>query len=113
MFLSQPLSYLLFGVSMVLLFAPLSKAEVASHYWQGTKTANGERYNPNGLTAAHRTLPFGTRVRVVNCANKKSVVVRINDRGPFIKGRHIDLSNGAAAAIGINGLGCVKLSVLR
>ncbi|WP_323373697.1 septal ring lytic transglycosylase RlpA family protein [Plantactinospora alkalitolerans] len=71
----------------------------ASYYDQGQVTANGEAFNPDGLTAAHKTLPFNTRVRVTNPANGKSVVVRINDRGPYIDGRCIDLSRGAFQAI--------------
>ncbi|MFC6018992.1 septal ring lytic transglycosylase RlpA family protein [Plantactinospora solaniradicis] len=71
----------------------------ASYYDQGQVTANGEAFNPDGLTAAHKTLPFDTRVRVTNPANGKSVVVRINDRGPYIDGRCIDLSRGAFQAI--------------
>lgn len=67
--------------------------------FHGRKTANGERYNMNALTAAHRTLPFGTKVRVTNLGNGRSVVVRINDRGPFIKGRIIDLSRRGANAL--------------
>jgi rare lipoprotein A len=63
------------------------------------------------LTAAHRTLPFGTRVTVVNQSNGRSVVVRINDRGPFVRGRVIDLSPAAARAIGVNGVSRVSLSV--
>jgi rare lipoprotein A len=80
----------------------------------GSKTANGERYHPGGLTAAHRTLPMGSRVRVTNNRNGRSVVVRINDRGPFTGGRIIDLSEGAAAAIGIksNGVGNVTIEPL-
>jgi rare lipoprotein A len=80
----------------------------------GPKTANGERYNPNGLTAAHRTLPFGTKVRVISLKTGKSVTVRINDRGPFRRNRIIDISAGAAAAIGIkkDGIGNVRMEVL-
>ncbi|RTW47501.1 septal ring lytic transglycosylase RlpA family protein, partial [Pseudomonas aeruginosa] len=66
----------------------------ASYYGSrhaGLRTASGERYNPNAMTAAHRTLPFGTRVRVTNLDNRRSVVVRINDRGPFRRGRIIDV----------------------
>lgn len=87
---------------------------IASFYWQGQRTATGERYNPHGLTAAHRSLPFGTRVRVTNKNNGRSVIVRINDRGPFIRGRVIDLSLGAAKAIGMvgRGLAPVKVEVL-
>lgn len=77
-----------------------------SYYGDGEKladkTASGEKFNPNDMTAAHRKLPFGTRLEVRNPANGKTVVVRINDRGPFAKGRTIDLSRGAARAIGFN-----------
>jgi len=85
---------------------------VASHYGSesGTRTASGERFNPHGLTAAHRTMPFGSRVTVTNPRTGRSVVVRINDRGPFIRGRHIDLSTGAARAIGFSGVGTVCIS---
>ncbi len=78
-------------------------------------TANGERYNKYGMTAAHRTLPFGTLVRVTHLRNGKKVVVRINDRGPFIRGRIIDLSLGAGQRIGLNkkiGVSRVKLEVI-
>lgn len=78
----------------------------------GSKTANGERMNPGALTAAHRTLPFGTRVNVVNQRNGKSVVVRISDRGPFVRGRIIDLTPAAARALGVSGLAPVTLSVV-
>jgi rare lipoprotein A (peptidoglycan hydrolase) len=80
----------------------------------GPKTANGERYNPNGLTAAHRTLPFGTKVRVTSIKTGKVVTVRINDRGPFHSRRIIDVSAGAAKVIGIkdDGIGDVRLEVL-
>lgn len=79
------------------------------------KTASGEIYNPREMTAAHRTLPFGTWVRVTELATKKSVVVRINDRGPFVKGRIIDLSNEAAKRLGIlnKGIAEVKVEVLK
>jgi rare lipoprotein A len=72
---------------------------LASFYadrFRGRKTANGERYDPEKLTAAHRTLPFGTMVKVTNIKNNKSVIVRVNDRGPMYKGREIDLSRAAA-----------------
>jgi rare lipoprotein A len=80
----------------------------------GPLTANGERYNPGGLTAAHKTLPFGTRVRVTSANTGRSVVVRINDRGPFAGGRAIDLSVGAARAIGLtsSGVGTVRMDVV-
>jgi rare lipoprotein A len=77
--------------------------------FHGRLTANGERFNTHALTAAHRTLPFGTRVRVVNQKTGRSVVVRINDRGPFIKGRIIDLAHSAARQIGLSGVASVAL----
>ncbi len=91
------------------------QAGMASWYgpgFQGRKTASGERFNTNDLTAAHRSLPFGTRVKVVNQATGRSVVVRINDRGPFHGGRVIDLSRASAAAIGMGGLARVQLVAL-
>jgi rare lipoprotein A len=84
---------------------------MASWYRHGKKTANGESFKPAGLSAAHRTLPFNTTVLVTNLKNHKSVKVRINDRGPFIKGRLIDLSQGAAKAIGLGGVGMVSLKI--
>ena len=79
----------------------------------GARTASGERLNPHGLTAAHRTLPFGTMVRVTHKKNGRSVVVRINDRGPFIRGRVIDLLPKAAAALGFSGLAPVKIALAQ
>ncbi|KAB1075169.1 septal ring lytic transglycosylase RlpA family protein [Methylobacterium planeticum] len=84
----------------------------ASWYGSGHRTANGERFNPNGMTAAHRSLPFGTRVRVENKQTGRSVVVRINDRGPFVRGRIIDLSRGSARALGMGGTSYVSLHVI-
>lgn len=83
----------------------------ASWYALTSKTASGERMNPNELTAAHRSLPFGTKVLVENLNNGRSVVVRINDRGPFVGGRIIDLSKAAAAQIGMIGTGTAKVRV--
>jgi rare lipoprotein A len=80
--------------------------------FQGKRTANGETFNTNALTAAHKTLPFGTQVRVKNERTGKSVVVRINDRGPYAHGRVIDLSKAAAEAVGISGVGQVTLAAL-
>src|SRR3954463_13629875 len=80
--------------------------------FHGRKTANGERFNTHALTAAHRSLPFGSRVRVTNARTGRSMVVRINDRGPFAGGRVIDLSKAAAQAVGISGVGRVKLTRL-
>jgi rare lipoprotein A len=76
----------------------------------GSKTASGERVNPGALTAAHRTLPFGTKVTVTNNKNGRSVVVRINDRGPFVRGRVIDLTPAGARALGFNGLASVIIA---
>jgi rare lipoprotein A len=84
---------------------------IASVY-SGERTANGEYAHASALTAAHRTLPFGTRVEVTNVRTGRSVVVRINDRGPFIRGRIIDLTPAGARAIGFSGLASVKLTVL-
>lgn len=91
------------------------KKGVASWYgpgFHGRRTASGERFNQYGMTAAHRSLPFGTRVRVTNVRNGRSVIVRINDRGPHVRGRVIDLSKGAARAIGIGGTGQVQMDIL-
>jgi len=84
---------------------------IASVY-SGGRTANGEHASPGGMTAAHKTLPFGTMVRVTNSSTGRSVVVRINDRGPFVRGRVIDLMPAAAHAIGLSGLAHVTLSVV-
>ena len=91
---------------------------VASFYgrrFHGRLTANGERFDMNAMTAAHKTLPFGTRVRVTNRRNGKSVTVRINDRGPFIRGRTIDLSRRAAREIGMiaSGHARVELAIVE
>jgi 3D (Asp-Asp-Asp) domain-containing protein len=94
----------------------IAQAEIASYYGQafaGRRTASGERFNPSAMTAAHRTMAFGTRVRVTNSSNGRSVVVRINDRGPHVKGRAIDLSSGAARAIGMGGTAHVRIEVVR
>src|SRR3954466_3401849 len=80
--------------------------------FHGKRTANGERFNTNALTAAHKTLPFGTQLRVTNERTGRSVVVRINDRDPYARGRVIDLSKTAADAVGILGVGTVTLAKL-
>jgi rare lipoprotein A len=85
----------------------------ASWYALHSKTASGERMNPSALTAAHRTLPFGTKLKVTNRNNGRSVVVRINDRGPFIKGRVIDLSMGAARRLGFISSGHTSVCTAR
>ena len=84
---------------------------IASVY-SGGRTASGERASPKQLTAAHRFLPFGTMVRVTSRATGRSVVVRINDRGPYVRGRVIDLTPAAASALGFSGLQSVYLSVM-
>src|SRR3954469_13129871 len=80
--------------------------------FHGKRTANGETFNTHALTAAHKTLPFGTKVRVTNERTGQSVVVRINDRGPYAHGRVIDLSKAAAETVGISGVGKVTLAAL-
>ena len=85
---------------------------IASVY-SGGKTANGEMARPTAYTAAHRTLPFGTFVKVTHAKTGASVIVRINDRGPFIKGRIIDLTPAGASAIGFSGLAPVSVTVLE
>ncbi|POM25978.1 RlpA-like protein precursor [Actinomadura rubteroloni] len=81
----------------------------ASFYGEGQMTASGEPFDPSGLTAAHKTLPLGSKVRVTNQNNGKSVVVRINDRGPFVAGRCLDLSTGAMSAVGGMGSGVIPV----
>jgi len=80
---------------------------VSAYYWEGRHTASGEPFNPHGMTAAHRTLPFGTRLTVTNPRTGQSVTVVINDRGPFVRGVGLDISLGAAKAIGLHGTGSV------
>ena len=89
---------------------PVSRGQ-ASFYSYDQKTASGERFDPGAMTAAHRTLPFGTKVRVTCMKTRKSVVVRINDRGPFIKGRIIDVSRAAAQQLGMIGRGVAQVEM--
>lgn len=84
---------------------------VASYYWQPQALASGGRFNPNAMTAAHKTLPFGTRVRIRHLRNGRSVDVHINDRGPYVAGRIIDLSKAAAGRIGMTGQGVARVSM--
>lgn len=84
---------------------------IASWYQMGTRTANGEAYRPDGMTAAHRTLPFGTIVEVKNLRNGRTARLRINDRGPFIGGRIIDVSRGGARQLGLMGSGTARVRV--
>jgi rare lipoprotein A len=81
--------------------------------FHGRKTASGERFNTHAMTAAHRTLPFGTRVRVVNEKTGRSVVVRINDRGPFSHGRVIDLAKAPASSLGITATGTARVALYQ
>ncbi len=89
------------------------RASYYSHEFAGRRTASGEKFNPSSMTAAHRTAAFGTRIRVTHIGNGKDVVVRINDRGPFIKGRIIDLSYAAAKKIGLHHTGTAKVRLSR
>lgn len=91
-----------------------SQVGVASYYaakFEDRKTADGERFKSTGMTAAHRTLPLGTMVRVTNLENNRSVIVRINDRGPFMRKRIIDLSPAAARALGIRNQGLMRVRI--
>ena len=87
---------------------------IASWYgeeFKGRKTANGERFNPSALTCAHRSLPFGTRVRVINLENNRDVIVRVNDRGPVRHSRLIDISYAAARTLNFVGQGITRVRV--
>ena len=88
---------------------------VASFYTEGTETASGEKFDTNELTAAHPTLPFGTKLRVTNVSTGRSVTVRVNDRGPYVPGRVVDVSYSAADKLGIvdKGIANVKLDVVH
>jgi rare lipoprotein A len=94
---------------------PATSYGIASFYSEDQQTANGEKFNPNALTAAHPTLPFGTKLRVTNVMTGRFVTVRINDRGPFVHGRVVDVSYSAAETLGIvdRGIAKVKLDVVH
>ena len=94
------------------LFAGASQGDIASIY-NGGRTANGEHARKSDFSAAHRTLPFGTIVRVTNKRNGRSVLVRINDRGPFVRGRVIDLTAAGAHMLGFDGLAHVSLEIVK
>jgi rare lipoprotein A len=103
------------GISFLAIGVASAESGIASVYgsrdgYAGRKTASGERMNPSAMIAAHRTLPFGARVTVKNRKNGKIAVVRIVDRGPFVRGRVIDVSPAAARALGFSGLAPVSLS---
>jgi rare lipoprotein A len=118
--ISKTLTCAVFTSGLITIVAGTAQAETfqtgeASWYgpgFHGRQTANGERFNTNDLTAAHKTLPFGTKVKVTNEQTGESVVVRINDRGPYAKDRVIDLSKASAQAIGISGVAKVILARL-
>ena len=110
-----------YGICAAVMFAAVwfvgceqafAECGIASTYSSGTRTANGESYNHMGISAAHKSLPFGTRVVVRNQRTGRSITVRINDRGPFVGGRIIDLSTGAKNALGMDGLASVCLEVV-
>jgi len=101
----------LLGSTVAMSGTASAQSGIASVYSEG-RTATGEKVQASALTAAHKTLPFGTMVRVTNDANGKSVVVRINDRGPFVSGRIIDLTPAAARAIGCDGLAHVTVDIV-
>jgi rare lipoprotein A len=121
---SNSKKYLLLGILAIFLFACHRKSipegnlrtetGYASYYsdkMNGHQTANGDIFNNSIFTAAHKKLPFGTKVKVTNLSNGKSVVVRINDRGPFVAGRIIDLTKAAAASIGMVSAGIAKVTI--
>lgn len=89
----------------------VERTTTASWYKQGSKTANGEKYNPRGLTVAHKTLPFGTLVQLTNPENNRSIIARVNDRGPYIRGREFDVSMRCAELLDMKDKGVAKLLV--
>ncbi len=105
----------LVGLAIVFsMFGPYYETGIASWYgpgFDGNLTANGEVYDMNGISAAHKTLPFGTVVRVIDLETGRSIVVRINDRGPFVEGRIIDLSKGAAEKLGMVERGIIQVGL--
>ncbi|MEL7544410.1 MAG: septal ring lytic transglycosylase RlpA family protein [Pseudomonadota bacterium] len=106
-------AFTLMVVTSIFSLQPAHAAQygVASYYWQPQALASGGRFNPNAMSAAHKTLPFGTKVRVTRQSTGRSVVVTINDRGPYIAGRIIDLSRAAAQRLGMTGAGVTKVRV--
>lgn len=105
-------------LTLTFLFSSASFAQTGTASWygpgfQGKKTASGRLFNTHALTAAHKTLKFGTKVKVTNLHNGKSVFVTITDRGPFVRGRVIDLSKAAKSAIGMGGTAPVSLEVMK
>ena len=90
---------------------PVYQSGVASYYWQRQRVASGGWFDPKALTAAHKMLPFGTKVRVTHAKSRRSVVVTINDRGPYVPNRVIDLSLAAASALGMTGSGVARVQL--
>ena len=102
------------ALALLLTMSAVAEAESGrAAYYGGGRTASGERSGPNQLTAAHRTLPFGTNVLVTNLRNGRSVIVRINDRGPYGRGRIIDVSIAAARELGMLGSGTASVTLVR
>jgi rare lipoprotein A len=96
--------------------AAFRQSGVGSYYgpkFHGKKTASGEKFNQNAMTAAHKTLAFGSKLRVTNIANGRSVIVRVNDRGPFIRGRIVDVSTIAARQLGMVGRGVARVRIQK
>jgi len=105
---------LFFAIVVSACSAKLTQTGKASYYadkFNGRKTASGEKYRNSKLTAAHKTLPFGTKVKVTNLQNGKTVKVRVNDRGPFVAGRIIDLSKKAARRIALDKAGVANVKI--
>jgi rare lipoprotein A len=105
--------FAIFISSIIYISAGAQEAGLASYYndyFTGKTTASGEKYDPNKLTAAHKSLPIGTMIKVTNLANDKSVIVRVNDRGPYVKGRILDLSKSAAIQLGLLQSGFARVS---
>jgi peptidoglycan lytic transglycosylase len=105
-----------FGVVMIIALPTVVHAQsglAAVYSYSHKMTASGERFSPHAMTAAHRTLPFGTRVRVTNRRNGRSIIVRVNDRGPYGRGRIVDLTPAGARALSFSGLAPVNLEVVQ
>lgn len=104
------------GMLLASALPALAEAGHASYYGNelaGRRTASGERFNPNALTAAHRSLPFGTRLKITNPSNGRTVIVRVNDRGPFVRSRTLDVSLAAARVLGFVGRGTARVTFER
>ena len=109
-------SSIIFLATMLTTTVSQAQTGIASWYgpgFHGKKTASGKKYNKHSMTAAHKTLPFGTKVKVINMQNKRSVLVTITDRGPYIRNRCIDLSQAAKNSIGMEGTARVTLQVIK